>query len=414
MPRLLFLVSSAREISIADGSPYPTGYFAEEALTPYERFTAAGVDVVVATPDGKPPYPDPYGLEPIFHYPDEDEDFFASVARTFHHDPDDIRLTLRHVTELGIMAARRVFHAMRDAGLSTEKARDLVNKAAKLAWRGDRNFADVLEQDGLAGPLSRAQIDEAVHALEADSQRLSDDRAARLAAIPGFQNPANLARLTDEEIAEFDAVFAPGGHGPMVDLADNPDVGRVIGILHAKNAPIASLCHGPAMLLSAPGRDDGQWLFDGYRLTCFTVSTAAGQVGESFFRGLKDGDVETAMSVVADDVEVDITPTGIKGTGPEHVRAFLEATVTAFPDLLVTTKRTFVGSDGVVLAELKVEGTQAADYLGIVNQEKHLDLDQAWRLLVADGKVRAITGFWCQNQLYRRLAVKRIDHAAIV
>jgi ketosteroid isomerase-like protein len=145
-----------------------------------------------------------------------------------------------------------------------------------------------------------------------------------------------------------------------------------------------------------------------------TVSTAAGQVGESFFRGLKDGDVETAMSVVADDVEVDITPTGIKGTGPEHVRAFLEATVTAFPDLLVTTKRTFVGSDGVVLAELKVEGTQAADYLGIVNQEKHLDLDQAWRLLVADGKVRAITGFWCQNQLYRRLAVKRIDHAAIV
>jgi predicted ester cyclase len=136
--------------------------------------------------------------------------------------------------------------------------------------------------------------------------------------------------------------------------------------------------------------------------------------GTTFFRGLSERDVETAMSVVADDVEVDLTPMGIKGTGPDRIRTFLEATVTAFPDLHVTTKRTFAGSDGIVLAELKLEGTQAGDYLGIVNQEKHLDVDQAWRLLVADGKVRSITGFWCQNQLYRRLAVKRIDQAAIV
>ena len=56
----------------------------------------------------------------------------------------------------------------------------------------------------------------------------------------------------------------------MVDLADNPDVRRLLTVLHAKQAPIASLCHGPAVLLSAPDGEDGQWLFDGYRLTCFT------------------------------------------------------------------------------------------------------------------------------------------------
>jgi putative intracellular protease/amidase len=56
----------------------------------------------------------------------------------------------------------------------------------------------------------------------------------------------------------------------MVDLTDNPDVARPLVALHERTAPIASLCHGPALLLSAPERTDGQWLFDGYRMTCFT------------------------------------------------------------------------------------------------------------------------------------------------
>jgi putative intracellular protease/amidase len=86
MPRLLMLVSSAREITLADGAQHETGFFAEEAIIPYERFAAAGVEVTVATPDGRPPYADSYGLEPIFHYPDEDEDFLASVTHTFMPD----------------------------------------------------------------------------------------------------------------------------------------------------------------------------------------------------------------------------------------------------------------------------------------------------------------------------------------
>jgi hypothetical protein len=44
---------------------------------------------------------------------------------------------------------------------------------------------------------------------------------------------------TDEQLAGLDAVFTPGGHGPMVDLADSADVTRLLTILHAKAAPIA-------------------------------------------------------------------------------------------------------------------------------------------------------------------------------
>jgi hypothetical protein len=95
-------------MTLADGTAHPTGYFAEEALKPYERFVAAGFDVTVMTPDGNPPYADPYGLSWFFHYPDDDKDYLASVVRTFAHDVDDIRLTLHQNTELGLAAARRV------------------------------------------------------------------------------------------------------------------------------------------------------------------------------------------------------------------------------------------------------------------------------------------------------------------
>ena len=59
MAKPLMVVSSARTIRLADGSDHPTGYLAEEVLEseeilePYEMFEAAGVDVVIATPDGK-------------------------------------------------------------------------------------------------------------------------------------------------------------------------------------------------------------------------------------------------------------------------------------------------------------------------------------------------------------------------
>jgi steroid delta-isomerase-like uncharacterized protein len=132
-----------------------------------------------------------------------------------------------------------------------------------------------------------------------------------------------------------------------------------------------------------------------------------------FWRAIADGDVDAAFSLVADDAKVEIPPAGISGTAKEG-RDFFAATVTAFPDLLLTTKRSFTGSDGATVTELKLEGTQAADYLGAINQEKHLDIDQAWLLRTENGTVRSITGYWDQNMLYRRLAVKRLDQVALV
>ena len=62
MARLLFVVSSATEMALADGSPHEIGYWPEEVYRPLHRYLEAEVDVVVATPDGEAPTPDPLGL----------------------------------------------------------------------------------------------------------------------------------------------------------------------------------------------------------------------------------------------------------------------------------------------------------------------------------------------------------------
>src|SRR5258705_1537505 len=165
---------------------------------------------------------------------------------------------------------------------SAREAPRAASAAAKTAWQQDRQLADVLADDGSLG-LTREQIQAEVDAQRADSERLAHERHGKLLKIPGFQHPVALSSLSDAQLSEFDAVFAPGGHGPMVDLADNPDVSRLLAALHARHAPIAALCHGSAILLSAPERADGLWLFDGYRMTAFTDEeedqTEAGRLG---------------------------------------------------------------------------------------------------------------------------------------
>lgn len=75
--------------------------------------------------------------------------------------------------------------------------------------------------------------------------------------------------LSDIDVSEYDAVFIPGGHAPMVDLFQDRDLGRVLTDAVDSEKVVATVCHGPAALLSAT-RDDGAWLFEGRRLAVVT------------------------------------------------------------------------------------------------------------------------------------------------
>jgi putative intracellular protease/amidase len=271
MARLLMIVSSARRIDLVSEKGRETGYSADEVLKPYDKFVAVGVEVVAATPDGKPPLADPFTLEPQFHHSDEDKDFLSQVVRSFAPDVDDIRVTLHHLTELDLMAARRVFQAMAESGLDHNSAWRLVTRAARTAWRENHNFIEVLADDPeVTTKLSSEHLQAFAQQVQDESVARAAYKAERLAAIETLLHPQDLSQMSDEQILSFDALFFPGGHGAMVDLPSNADVGRAVRLLHLREKTVATVCHGPAAFLSAGSGPEGAWLFDGYKLVSVT------------------------------------------------------------------------------------------------------------------------------------------------
>ncbi|HEX3827500.1 MAG TPA: type 1 glutamine amidotransferase domain-containing protein [Sporichthyaceae bacterium] len=83
--------------------------------------------------------------------------------------------------------------------------------------------------------------------------------------------------LEDVRPTDYEAVFIPGGHGPMEDLAVSQSFGAQLTQFLDSGRIVSAVCHGPAGLLPAR-RPDGGWLFDGYALTGFSNVEEA-QVG---------------------------------------------------------------------------------------------------------------------------------------
>src|SRR5262245_41728091 len=96
----------------------------------------------------------------------------------------------------------------------------------------------------------------------------------------GLAHPIPLEGIARDRqrLAQFDALFVPGGHAPMVDLlhrnqfvddAPNEDFGALLAYFHERQRPTGLICHAPAALAAAP-TVNGRWIYDGYRMTCAT------------------------------------------------------------------------------------------------------------------------------------------------
>ena len=136
-------------------------------------------------------------------------------------------------------------------------------------------------------------------------------------------------------------------------------------------------------------------------------------IARTFFARMDARDVHGMLALVAPDANVTLVPLNLKGEAEEVARRYFEQLTGAFPDLSVRLRRLFADSHNTAVAEITIAGTQAADFFGIVNQEKLMDLDQVWFLHVNDGVIDGIKAYWCQSRLYRRLGVKRLDHVTI-
>jgi putative intracellular protease/amidase len=165
MAKVLFVMTATSFWTLKDGTRHPTGYWAEEFAAPYSALTAAGHEIVVATPGGVVPYVDVMSLRP-------------SMA-------------------------------------------------------GSEEIARQLEEILLSAEELRRPIE-----------------------------------LADARLDDYDAVYYPGGHGPMEDLWRDADSGRLLVAALASGKPLAIVCHAPVAMLAT--RRKGVSPFAGYRVTAFT------------------------------------------------------------------------------------------------------------------------------------------------
>lgn len=87
--------------------------------------------------------------------------------------------------------------------------------------------------------------------------------------------------LAEVDAAIYDAVVMPGGHGPMADLFQDEDLGRILVAANDNGRLIAPFCHGPAGLLKAVD-GNGRFAFEGRRMTVFTnKEELSGGTGEN-------------------------------------------------------------------------------------------------------------------------------------
>ena len=102
----------------------------------------------------------------------------------------------------------------------------------------------------------------------------TDDTHRFEADADATEQLANTVRLESVRHDDFDAVFYPGGHGPMWDLTNDANSIHLIESFVAANKPVALVCHAPGILQNVKNAD-GRPLVEGKRVTGFTNTEEA-------------------------------------------------------------------------------------------------------------------------------------------
>lgn len=115
--------------------------------------------------------------------------------------------------------------------------------------------------------------------------------------LPGINDSLSLGEVLAGDLDRYAGLLIPGGHAPLIDLANNPQVGALLRHFHQAGKPTAAICHGPIALLSAQQNPAAyqaalsrgetpaasNWIYQGYRMTIF--SDPEEQVFEGSLKG---------------------------------------------------------------------------------------------------------------------------------
>jgi len=170
-----------------------------------------------------------------------------SVLRRFAYHPDRVRVTFTHFSELNLVAIRRVYLGLLEAGMEPAVARKLVESVAYRARRGNADFIQMLaEDDEVMRRLSVERIseirNEVWQASQANARRAIDARVHRRGGGPEQAREDRLALVRGDGAEEPRRdlrrrrcrLRLPRGHRPEPDHRPEPGINRRRRVRHAQ------------------------------------------------------------------------------------------------------------------------------------------------------------------------------------
>ncbi|WP_421784163.1 type 1 glutamine amidotransferase domain-containing protein [Kiloniella litopenaei] len=154
-----------------------------------------------------------------------------------------------------------------DFGSSGRKTGLWLEELAAPYYRFKEAGADITLASPLGGqpPVDPASLGDDFQS--DDTRRFTDDSEAQ-------DLLANTKPLSSLKADGFDAVFYPGGHGPLYDLTDDVHSLALLRSFNADQRPIGTVCHGVTALIKATDANDAP-IVEGREITGFTDSEEA-------------------------------------------------------------------------------------------------------------------------------------------
>lgn len=106
----------------------------------------------------------------------------------------------------------------------------------------------------------------------------------------GWASMQKARKLSEVDVAPYDAIFIPGGLAPMVDMPEHPLLKKIIRETYERKAVVGAVCHGPVSLLNVK-LSSGDYLLAGKNISSFTNEEEA-----NYARADVPFELETALT----------------------------------------------------------------------------------------------------------------------
>lgn len=150
-------------------------------------------------------------------------------------------------------------------------------------------------------------------------------------ALAELENTTML--LESGDAGEYDAIFIPGGHGTMFDLATSQALKTLLSEFDAQNKIIAAVCHGPAAFVDAIRAGEAETLVQGRRITAFTDAEERAVKLDSLMPFLLASKLREQGATVVENADwsdhVEVDGTWITGQNPQSSQSTARAVVGA-------------------------------------------------------------------------------------